>query len=94
MNNEISNFYFFFFFFLIQGGGGGGDFDIDQASEGLWKKEREVILIHCVPINGITFLLGRTVSHLQRREAVSSASLPPYCPASTNKVALTAGLAH
>ncbi len=48
----------------------------------------------CVPINGITFLLRRTVSHMQGRESVSGASLPPYCPAGANKAALTAGRAH
>lgn len=58
------------------------------------KSEGEAILVQCVPINGITFLLGRTVSHLQRREPASRASLPPYCPAGANKAALTAGCAH
>lgn len=53
-----------------------------------------MILIQCVPINGITFLLGRTVRDLQRHEPAGRASLQPYCPAGVNKAALTASRAH
>lgn len=68
--------------------------EIKQVRDYGKVKGREAILFQCVPINGITFLLGRTVSHLQRREPASRASLPPYCPAGANKAALTAGRAH
>lgn len=55
------------------------------------EKGRKVMLIQCVPINGIPSLLG---SHLPRLERASGASPAPYCPVSANKVALTAGHAH
>lgn len=78
--------------------GGKGGWEPWYDERDVWKRSRkweirkmwmEAMWIQRVHINGITLLPRRTVRHLQIHGSVSRASLWPYCPADTNKAALS-----